>query len=68
MRTEISTMEIPCPSCGGDCGHEYPYDIDRRNGGVISHWRACETCEATGSVEVELEPIDLDDLEPLVPA
>jgi hypothetical protein len=74
VRIEISTMEIPCPSCGGDKGHAVPYDIDRTNGGLIERWVNCEVCwddylgEPTGSVEVELEPVELDDLGPLVPA
>lgn len=49
---------IPCPSCGGDKGHGVPYDIDRRNGGLIERWVSCITCDATGEIEIELEPLD----------
>lgn len=58
----------PCPACMGDKGHAYPVDIDRRDGSLIEAWADCVTCDATGDVEIELEPVELEDLEPLVPA
>ena len=58
-----NTRIIPCPVCGGDRGHAIPVDINRRNGELIERWQSCEACEATGEIEVELEPIELEDLE-----
>jgi hypothetical protein len=63
----MNTRIIHCPACGGDKGHAYPVDIDRRDGSLIERWQHCEVCEATGEIEVELEPVELEDLEALCP-
>ena len=65
----MSTRIVPCPSCGGDKGHAYPVDIDRRDGSLIERWEMCRVCwddyrqEPTGEVEEEDEPIELEDIE-----
>jgi len=56
------TRIVPCPDCGGDAGHAIPMDIDRRDGSLIERWQPCVGCEATGEVEIELEPVVLDDI------
>jgi DnaJ-class molecular chaperone len=55
-------LEEACDECGGDGGHAYPVDIDRRDGSLIEHWRTCDACEATGSVPILCQPIGMDDL------
>lgn len=50
-----------CPHCGGDKGHDVPYDIDRRDGSTIDRWVPCLLCGATGDIEIEVEPIELED-------
>ena len=53
----MDTRIIPCPACGGDKGH---HDF-------AGHWTRCDACDATGDIEVELEPVELDDLENKMP-
>lgn len=53
---------IPCPDCGGDRGFSFPVDFDRQTGALIEDWQACRYCGATGGVEIELMPVELDDL------
>jgi hypothetical protein len=62
MPATTSVRIEPCPACRGDKGHAYPIDIDRRDGSLIEGWQDCSTCGAEGEIEVELEPIELDDL------
>jgi len=53
---------IPCQACGGDRGHAVPINIDRRDGSLIERWEPCLRCDATGDEEIEVEPIELEDL------
>jgi hypothetical protein len=61
MTDEKVTMRVVvCEACGGDRGHDvvsgyYPW-------GTTGRWVPCTACDATGEIEVEVEPIDLDDL------
>lgn len=57
------TRTIPCERCGGDKGFDVPHDIDRRDGGLITHWVECSACGGTGDMEIEIEPIDIEDLD-----
>lgn len=69
MPQTVSFRIEPCPACRGDKGFAYPIDIDRRDGSLIEGWADCSTCGAEGEIEVELEPIELEDLaDVLVPA
>jgi hypothetical protein len=61
----MRTIMVDCPACGGDRGFEVITGIDRRWGGFTGYTEPCRHCDATGAVEVELEPITLDDLEEL---
>lgn len=63
IRVEIDRAVQACPACGGDGGHEHPYAIDRRDGGLLCHWHRCEACAGTGDEDVELRLIDLEDME-----
>lgn len=53
---------VVCERCGGDKGWDVPYDIDYRDGGTIDRWVPCAACDETGEVEVEVEPIEMEDL------
>lgn len=47
------TRIIPCSECGGDGGH---HDF-------AGHWARCSACIGKGEIEIELEPVTLEDLE-----
>jgi hypothetical protein len=55
---------ICCETCEGagryECG---PYEIDRRDGSVHGTEHECHVCEGAGSLQVEVEPITIDDLD-----
>jgi hypothetical protein len=54
---------IACPSCDGDRGWESaPYGIDYNDGSLLTSWIKCNECDGTGEVEIEVEPITLNDL------
>jgi hypothetical protein len=55
--------EEPCQSCGGDGGFDVPHDIDRVNGGMITHWVRCEPCGGTGHQSTTMVPVTLADIE-----
>lgn len=44
---------ITCAVCGGDKGH---MNFDGR-------WERCPACEGEGEFEVELQPIEMEDLD-----
>jgi hypothetical protein len=48
---------IPCFFCGGDKGG---YD------GGNERWIECAACDGQGELEVEFEPVELDDLSRMV--
>lgn len=54
---------VACPACHGEGGHSYPVDINRFDGSVIEHTSMCLECQGSGSVEEEVQPRTLDDLE-----
>jgi hypothetical protein len=57
---------MPCETCGGDGGWSVPTDIDYRDGSLIERDVACEACEGTGLIWIELEPVTEEDImEPL---
>ena len=60
--SEIEQAE-DCPACGGDGGYERPYEIDRRDGSVISHHIRCDRCDGTGTMWVLPQSTSLDDIE-----
>lgn len=45
---------IPCECCGGDGG---TYE------GGNERWITCRACNGEGTVEVEMQPLNVDDLE-----
>ena len=53
------TRIIVCRNCGGDGGWDEP---SYRFGGDFWDWYECGACNGEGDVEVEVEPIDEDDL------
>lgn len=53
-----------CPACHGDGGHEhFTGGYNHHNGEPHTRWSWCETCEGSGSVEEEVQPRTLADLE-----
>lgn len=44
---------LVCVCCGGDCGH-----FDDGN----QRWVTCRACRGDGDIEIEPEPVELDDL------
>lgn len=54
---------MPCAECGGDGGFDVPHDIDRRDGGLITHWQECRACSGTGDYIAVLSPVMLEDLD-----
>lgn len=66
------TLLVPCLCCGGDKGFDVPYDIDRRDGSVVTRWQECDACRdengtPTGNAEHELVPLDPWDLDEVPP-
>lgn len=59
--TEMRIVECPC--CGGDGGAEIWSGYDPRDGQATGYWRTCECCEGRREVEVEVEPIEMEDLD-----
>jgi len=52
---------IHCHSCGGDGGH---LDVTGRDWhGPVFDWFECRACGGWGEIEVEVFPIELEDLE-----
>ncbi|MGX1362568.1 excinuclease UvrABC ATPase subunit [Bradyrhizobium elkanii] len=52
----IEPQEIrifPCGACGGDGGH---HDF-------AGHWFRCMPCKGEGWIEVELQPVEMEDLD-----
>lgn len=56
------TRMIECPVCCGEGGHETVTGYDPRNGETTSYWTACHTCEGRKEIEVDVEPVTLEDL------
>ena len=52
-----------CPDCHGEGGHPHVVGMNHYNGDIIERWTCCDTCEGSGSVEEEVQPRTLDDLE-----
>ncbi len=53
-----TTMYVDCPCCGGNGAH-----ITSRFEWEDTYLGPCEACGGTGQVEVELQPIEMEDLE-----
>lgn len=61
---EPRTTMVECPVCGGAGQVETgEYRIDRFDGSISYREVTCRECDGTGGVEVDLEPITLEDLE-----
>jgi hypothetical protein len=59
-----NTRIIVCDECGGDGGWVYPVSFDPFTGRIGEQRQECFACEGTGQNEIEVEPIELEDLEP----
>lgn len=53
------TRIVPCFTCEGDAGWEGPPSRIDGSG----RWHNCEACNRTGEVEIEVEPISMEDIE-----
>lgn len=59
------TRIIDCDRCGGDGGWFTPYAIDRTYGGYHETWTRCEACNGSREMEIEVQPIEMEDLPPM---
>lgn len=57
------TRMIECPHCSGEGGHETVTGYNPRNGETTGYWTTCPACEGKREIEIEVEPITLDDLD-----
>lgn len=54
---------IICPACGGEGIWDVPTGhYSHLNGALITETRFCRECGGSGQVEVEVEPITVEDL------
>jgi DnaJ-class molecular chaperone len=53
---------IPCEECGGDGGFTYPVSHDPFSGNIREAWDECRACGGTGQMEIEVEPVELEDI------
>jgi hypothetical protein len=53
---------IECPYCGGDGGHEVLTHYNPVNGDPLGYWQTCGACEGKKEIEIEVEPVTIDDL------
>lgn len=60
--SERETRMIECPACDGEGGHTTLTSYDPRNGDPQGYWTACHVCEGKREIEIEVEPITLEDL------
>ncbi len=56
------TRIIPCEECGGDGGFTYPVSHDPFSNTIREAWDECRACDGTGQMEIEVEPIELEDI------
>lgn len=59
----METRFIECPECGSDGGHETWTGYDPRNGEPTGYWTTCSVCEGRREIEIEVEPVTIDDLD-----
>lgn len=60
---ERETRMIECPGCDGEGGYETLTHYDARNGEPCGYWTTCGVCNGAREIEVEVEPITLEDLD-----
>lgn len=58
MDTRIET----CANCGGDKGFLEPVMLDPFTGQISYQAAVCRYCDGKGEVEIEVEPITMEDL------
>jgi endogenous inhibitor of DNA gyrase (YacG/DUF329 family) len=54
---------IPCPACGGDGGWDVEVSHDPFRDTIRYQRVECTTCGTAGEIEIEVEPIEMEDLE-----
>lgn len=54
---------IECPACSGDGGWDTLTGYDPRNGEPTGYWTECDTCKGTRGIEIEDQPIEMEDLD-----
>lgn len=50
-----------CPECGGDGGWDVPHGVNYHDGSPLTHWQKCLGCGGKGEVEIETQPMTLED-------
>jgi hypothetical protein len=63
MTSDPIIIIVACPACQGEGGHEHVTGFDYVDGSERVRFTRCDVCEGTGSVEEEVQPRTLDDLE-----
>lgn len=61
------TLVFPCPDCGGDGGWTYEVSFDPFTGRIGYADQVCLTCDGTGEIGFEPEPMTIDDLDEACP-
>lgn len=54
-------MILVCEACGGDGGWDYV--VGRDPNGPVWRWQECTRCLGRGDLEIDGEPITLEDLD-----
>lgn len=54
---------IPCPHCGSEGRLYRETSLRDEYGNVMEHIEDCPTCEGTGGMIIEAEPITMEDLD-----
>jgi hypothetical protein len=54
---------VECPACNGERGHEVLTGYNINDGSPTGYIEPCRFCGETGSIEIDDEPITIDDLD-----
>ena len=52
---------IECPVCNGEGGREVTTRMER-DGSPGGYWETCHACEGKREVEIDVEPVTLEDV------
>lgn len=58
---ETDTRQFTCGLCNGDGGWDHVTGHDPQ--GPVWRWQTCDGCEGRGKIEVESEPVTMEDLQ-----
>ena len=52
-----------CRACGGDGGFTEPVSMDPFSGHIQEEFYRCQECDGTGTIEVDYQEIEMEDLD-----